>query len=272
MQIKVNDITVDLHPATKQLVIDYANALADKLLAAEHKYGRRDDWMTQDWEDECREKLMDHIKKGDPLDVAAYSAFMWKRGWSTKEPSQSRNYSQLFRPASIDKIQEAKVSERVMAAKLEAAFILAGEINLRKRLVDALKALVEAVKSEPAMNQGRKYDQLGVQVYNALDAAEFAPKQWECAGRKQTLPEPSECNWPVCGCDPYAEKVVISLLDSGAVELAGEDAEAEMRLAIKAWFKCTADRRPTPAALGQRIADIASSLPANLNELDRTWG
>lgn len=37
-------------------------------------------------------------------------------------------------------------------------------------------------------------------------------------------------------------------------------AEAEMRLAIKAWLKCAPDKRPSPAALGQRIADIASSL------------
>lgn len=36
-------------------------------------------------------------------------------------------------------------------------------------------------------------------------------------------------------------------------------AEAEMRLAIKAWLKCPVDKRPTPAALGQRIAEIASA-------------
>lgn len=37
-------------------------------------------------------------------------------------------------------------------------------------------------------------------------------------------------------------------------------AEAEMRLAIKAWLRCPADKRPSPAALGQRIADIASAI------------
>lgn len=40
-------------------------------------------------------------------------------------------------------------------------------------------------------------------------------------------------------------------------ELEG-DAGAEMRLAIKAWLKCPADKRPTPAALGQRISEIAA--------------
>lgn len=36
--------------------------------------------------------------------------------------------------------------------------------------------------------------------------------------------------------------------------------EADMRLAIRAWLRCPADNRPTPAALGQRIAEIAASL------------
>lgn len=35
--------------------------------------------------------------------------------------------------------------------------------------------------------------------------------KWICAARKQTLPEPAECNWPICGCDPYADKVIAAL-------------------------------------------------------------
>ena len=37
-------------------------------------------------------------------------------------------------------------------------------------------------------------------------------------------------------------------------------AEADMRLAIKAWLKCPAEKRPTPTALGQRVAEIAALL------------
>lgn len=72
-----------LHPNTNDLVVEFTVALAEKLEAAEKKYGRSDDWLTQDWEAECRQKLMEHIQKGDPLDVAAYCAFMWRRGWRT---------------------------------------------------------------------------------------------------------------------------------------------------------------------------------------------
>jgi hypothetical protein len=40
-------------------------------------------------------------------------------------------------------------------------------------------------------------------------------KPWECAGRKQSLPEPGECNWPDCGCDPHATKVIEALIEQG---------------------------------------------------------
>lgn len=76
-------IPPDLNPNTARLVISFAEALAEKLRRAEVKYGYRDGWLTQDWEQSCREDLMMHVAKGDPLDVAAFCAFMWKRGWPT---------------------------------------------------------------------------------------------------------------------------------------------------------------------------------------------
>lgn len=43
----------------------------------------------------------------------------------------------------------------------------------------------------------------------------LTPAAWECQGRKQALPEPADCNWPDCGCDPHATKVIESLLEQG---------------------------------------------------------
>ncbi len=48
-------------------------------------------------------------------------------------------------------------------------------------------------------------------------AAPTALAGWECMGRKQTLPEPGECHWPDCGCDPYATKVIQSLVEQGII-------------------------------------------------------
>lgn len=80
-----------LHPATVNLVVRFARALSKKLAAAETKYGYSDGWLSPDWMDECRAKLMDHIVKGDPRDVAAYCAFLWHHGASTvaDQPSQA---------------------------------------------------------------------------------------------------------------------------------------------------------------------------------------
>lgn len=44
---------------------------------------------------------------------------------------------------------------------------------------------------------------------------ELRASKWECMGRKQALPEPADCNWPDCGCDPHATKVIEALVEQG---------------------------------------------------------
>jgi hypothetical protein len=72
-----------LHPESVKLVAGFAAALAGKLAGAEAKYGRCTDWLVQDWEAELQRDLARHVEKGDPLDVAAYAAFAWARGYRT---------------------------------------------------------------------------------------------------------------------------------------------------------------------------------------------
>lgn len=76
----------DLHPKTSDLVQRFAAALAEKLSAAEKKYGYSDGWASPNWIDECRQHLSAHIAKGDPRDVAAYCAFLWHHGATTASP------------------------------------------------------------------------------------------------------------------------------------------------------------------------------------------
>jgi hypothetical protein len=39
---------------------------------------------------------------------------------------------------------------------------------------------------------------------------------WRCPA-KPTADPPQDCNWPVCGCDPIANKVIEALEESGAL-------------------------------------------------------
>ncbi len=80
-----------LHPETAAMVDRFAAALKEKLAAAEAKYGYADHWRTDDWEDEWRDQLLRHVDKGDPLDVAAYSAFGWARDWRTSADTSGRD-------------------------------------------------------------------------------------------------------------------------------------------------------------------------------------
>ncbi|WP_293811335.1 hypothetical protein [uncultured Bosea sp.] len=78
-----------LHPDTAAMLWAFAAALWSKLLKAQQKYERSNDWKTDNWETECRADLRQHVEKGDPLDVAAYAAFCWARGWSTRSLRQA---------------------------------------------------------------------------------------------------------------------------------------------------------------------------------------
>lgn len=79
-----------LHPDTANLVAAFAGALAAKLFAAQEKYGYSDGWNSPDWMDECRTKLIEHVAKGDPRDVAAYCAFLWHHGERTALAASSQ--------------------------------------------------------------------------------------------------------------------------------------------------------------------------------------
>lgn len=77
------EMPAELDHDTQLLVLAFAGALAGKLHAAQLKYGYTNGWAAPDWLEACREQLVLHVAKGDPLDVAAYCAFLWHHGAET---------------------------------------------------------------------------------------------------------------------------------------------------------------------------------------------
>jgi hypothetical protein len=72
---------------TADLVVRFSRALADKFFIAQEKYGYANRWLESgyEWpEPDCADRLLEHLAKGDPRDVAAYCAFLWHFGLPTR--------------------------------------------------------------------------------------------------------------------------------------------------------------------------------------------
>jgi hypothetical protein len=110
------NVPTELHIETVRLVKDFAEALMAKLLKSQQKYGYTDEWLKDDWMDKCRDDLFHHTGKGDPLDVAAYCAFLWHHGESTMTP-------QVVETAASEMFQSLKHGDDGHQAWLKAAIL-----------------------------------------------------------------------------------------------------------------------------------------------------
>jgi hypothetical protein len=84
----------NLHDDTKALVLNSAKAMADKLFQAQNLHGLLNGWKYKPEDEsgrffsskqECLDGLLNHVMKGDPIDVMAYAAFMSANGWTTND-------------------------------------------------------------------------------------------------------------------------------------------------------------------------------------------
>lgn len=69
---------------------------------------------------------------------------------------------------------------------------------------------------------------------DAISDLEGGLRRWACAARAQGTAggnDPADCNWPVCGCDPAADRVIAALQESGAIPDGGLTAAAHDVLA-----------------------------------------
>lgn len=49
-------------------------------------------------------------------------------------------------------------------------------------------------------------------------------QRWKCGARQRNVgPDIQDCDWPVCGCDPYANKVLDAIAESGFEIIRKED-------------------------------------------------
>lgn len=112
-----------LHPETAKHLVLFFNAMAEKLRAAEQKYGYSDGWLTQEWQDELRIHMHEHIAKGDPRDVANYCMFLWARKWPT-EISPKEEANERYRKFLAERV-DALVAELIEIRAANKAMLAA---------------------------------------------------------------------------------------------------------------------------------------------------
>lgn len=97
----------------------FALAMIDKLANAPSRHGvSPGGWMNTDPE-ELRLELLRHIAKGDPVDVANYAAFLWKRGLSTVSETTKVEIKQAAGPQDREPADEVRqANEKAAASEL----------------------------------------------------------------------------------------------------------------------------------------------------------
>jgi hypothetical protein len=89
------------------------------------------------------------------------------------------------------------------------------EIDSVTRLFESAHDSVMVKVPLGALRQlGRCYPELN----RIINDSAFEKPSWECKARKQGTPggnDPADCDWPGCGCDPGANKVLEAIAESG---------------------------------------------------------
>jgi hypothetical protein len=73
----------ELHPDTAALVLDFTLSIAGRLRYVQERHNLTDNWLRDDWEVDCVDRLYRNLRNCDYVDAAALLAFAWKREFTT---------------------------------------------------------------------------------------------------------------------------------------------------------------------------------------------
>ena len=99
---------------------------------------------------------------------------------------------------------------------------------------EELQAQIADLKSDTALKQAwADVENLRKERDDALANS----ATYECRARIGRAPDPQDCNWPLCGCDPHADKVIAALEESGILNVtAAAEERDKLRRELR---KCT---------------------------------
>lgn len=176
---------------TDEMVDRFAEALKAKLRASEEKHGWNDGWRIPDWQGGCQDGLLEHVDKGDPLDVAAFAAFCWHHGWPTSRGASRAAPGTFPRIPVSAGMQEAGCAELAFSPAGGEARTAGGRALVRA-IYRAMRT--RAIEEAARVSDGESIDEEAVSaVARALCALGCAPRETD-EGRR-----------PCDRCDAHAE-------------------------------------------------------------------
>lgn len=89
-----------------------------------------------------------------------------------------------------------------------------------EELADSRPWLIEQLKARATIHRGSRnisYNDEDAAIDELAVEALGGPATWRCAALTQPNGpgDPPECDWPTCGCDPAANKVIEALEEAG---------------------------------------------------------
>lgn len=147
----------------------------------------------------------------EALDIA-FCAMKDLRDALHREPSvQGRKWVHLGSSLN-DAIRKAELALTAPGATTKSD---GGEVITAEQM-NAIEAA--AIAGQPLTDPDWKQDQAETTRIRTSDPSSTRSDRWVCATRQRGITlDPQDCDWPVCGCDPLASKVLDTIAESGFV-------------------------------------------------------
>ena len=101
--------------------------------------------------------------------------------------------------------------ERSALIEIARLRLATDEGSLRVRADKMWEVATKAVLALPVMAPDTKE----TTTWQSGTSTQEPPNSFACKARQGLSDPPADCDWPTCGCDPYADKVIAALEESG---------------------------------------------------------
>lgn len=188
-----------------------------------------------------------------------------------------KEHGRMSIPANPDRDDDLVLSAYIKQQSLRIAFTQPGPSAGEERQSER-EAVIRVIEGGSFLHDDAPPAKFAREVVAAIRRdAERRDRErvpaWECAARKNIgANDPQDCDWPVCGCDPHADKVIEALDESGRLSPipAGPGAEpvARARAIVEPFRHSSLDVDGLVAAIAAALSPLAQGEPVAISPSD----